>query len=43
MPDDGHQVEALKHKPMNDSNNNFLVKFLALESARNWTNYCQIK
>jgi NhaA family Na+:H+ antiporter len=33
MPDVGHQIEALKHKPMNDSNNNFLVKFLALESA----------
>jgi len=33
MPDVGHQVETLKHKPMNDSNKNFLAKFLALESA----------
>jgi len=33
MPDVGHQVETLKHKPMNDSKNNFLAKFLALESA----------
>ncbi len=33
MPDVGHDVEALNHKPMNDSDNNFLVKFLALESA----------
>ena len=33
MPDVGHQIETLKHKPMNDSKNNFLVKFLALESA----------
>ncbi len=33
MPDVGHQVETLKHNPMNDSNKNFLAKFLALESA----------
>ena len=33
MSDVGHQVEALKHEPMNESNNNFLIKFLALESA----------
>jgi Na+/H+ antiporter NhaA len=33
MPDVGHDVEALNHKPMNDSDNNFLVKFLALESS----------
>ncbi len=33
MPDVGHDVEALNHKPMNDSDNNFFVKFLALESA----------
>ena len=33
MPDVRHQVETLKHKSMNDSKNNFLAKFLALESA----------
>ena len=33
MPGNGNHVEALKHKPMNDSNSNYLVKFLALESA----------
>ena len=33
MSDVGHDVEALNHKPMNDSDNNFLVNFLALESS----------
>ncbi len=33
MPDVGHRVEALNHKPMNDSDNNFLVKFLAMAST----------
>jgi len=33
MSDVGHDVEALNHKPMNDSDNNFLVNFLPLESS----------
>jgi len=33
MPDVGHQVGALNNITMNDSDKNFIVKFLALESA----------
>ena len=33
MPNTGYRVGALKHKPMNDSDKNFIIKFLALESA----------